>query len=302
MRTHLRFFFLLICTSLCSYERTTSYPYLSGDTWRFFADWRLSTEETFNPIDVQEGDTIFIEYDFLEEFGNSYLPNIKHHFILLTPNCESNGFYPQPGCFDTFLDSEKLAAWFVKNLDRPPTDRLIALPLGLANQIWPHGQISVLDPLVSQAPPQGSEKRDIFVYINFRPETNLAARELCFDYFKYLPCATFKDPVPFKEYLQDLSRSIFVVSPPGSGVDCHRTWEALLMGCYPIVLTSTLDPLYEGLPVVIIPSWEVIDEEFLQEKLEEFKNTSWQLEKLYAPYWIEKIVAIQQQLREKNLK
>ena len=30
----------------------------------------------------------------------------------------------------------------------------------------------------------------------------------------------------------------FVISPPGHGLDCHRTWEALALGCIPITLAS----------------------------------------------------------------
>jgi tRNA U38,U39,U40 pseudouridine synthase TruA len=31
----------------------------------------------------------------------------------------------------------------------------------------------------------------------------------------------------------------FVISPPGHGLDCHRTWEALALGCIPITLAPT---------------------------------------------------------------
>jgi hypothetical protein len=30
----------------------------------------------------------------------------------------------------------------------------------------------------------------------------------------------------------------FVASPYGGGPDCHRTWEALILGCIPIVKSS----------------------------------------------------------------
>ncbi len=33
----------------------------------------------------------------------------------------------------------------------------------------------------------------------------------------------------------------FVLSPHGNGLDCHRTWEALLLGCIPVVKTSAID-------------------------------------------------------------
>jgi len=46
------------------------------------------------------------------------------------------------------------------------------------------------------------------------------------------------------------------ISPHGNGLDCHRTWEMLYFGMIPVVKTSSLDVLYDGLPVVILERWE----------------------------------------------
>ncbi len=55
------------------------------------------------------------------------------------------------------------------------------------------------------------------------------------------------------------------LSTHGNGLDCHRTWELLKLGCIVITKTSSLDPLYEGLPVVIVNSWsECYDREQLE--------------------------------------
>ena len=48
----------------------------------------------------------------------------------------------------------------------------------------------------------------------------------------------------------------FVLSPHGHGLDCHRTWQVLLLGSFPIVASSSLDSVYDGLPVVIVSRWE----------------------------------------------
>jgi hypothetical protein len=45
-------------------------------------------------------------------------------------------------------------------------------------------------------------------------------------------------PKPFASYLDDMARCRWVLSPPGNGVDCHRTWEALYLGVTPIVLRT----------------------------------------------------------------
>ena len=46
----------------------------------------------------------------------------------------------------------------------------------------------------------------------------------------------------------------FVISPRGNGLDCHRTWEIILLGSIPIVESSSLDEMYikHQLPVVIV--------------------------------------------------
>jgi hypothetical protein len=241
------------------------------------------------------GDTVFVEYGRLERFAAKYLPRIQNRFILITPNCEFWTDNPQPGCFAYLLKSDKIAAWFVQNIDREPSERLIPIPIGLANSVKPHGQISVLAPLAAAAPLPGSGTRDRFLYVNFAVGTNEQARLPCLRHFEKVAPEPVK---PFADYLTDLSRTLFVPSPPGNGLDCHRTWEALLMGCYPIVISTTLNPLYEDLPVIVVQNWEEATDAFLLQKLEEFKRRSWNWEKLYAPYWFAKVRKIQKELRE----
>ena len=83
---------LFICKAVYSeqncLQRNSGYPYLSGDALRFFADWRLSVQEYFFPAEVQLGDTIFVEHDYLPIFEKDYLPEIKFPIVLLTPYCE----------------------------------------------------------------------------------------------------------------------------------------------------------------------------------------------------------------------
>lgn len=94
-----------------------------------------------------------------------------------------------------------------------------------------------------------------------------------------------------------MSRAKFVVSPPGAGIDAFRTWEALLLGCYPIVKSSFLNSLYENLPVVIIKNWSEVTKEFLDNKLEEFQKKEFDWQKIFAPYWFEKIRNVQNKIR-----
>lgn len=78
----------------------------------------------------------------------------------------------------------------------------------------------------------------------------------------------------------------FIISPHGQGLDCHRTWEALMLGCIPIVQTSSIDNLFHDLPVLILQRWSDLNENLLRETLEKFSNTQFNFEKLTLKYWV----------------
>ena len=86
----------------------------------------------------------------------------------------------------------------------------------------------------------------------------------------------------------------FVLSPRGRGMDCHRTWEVILLGSIVIVESSPLDAMFKenNLPVVIVQNFSVLNEwtltdlEKLKEKylpLTNFENIE---EKFDPEYWI----------------
>ncbi len=81
------------------------------------------------------------------------------------------------------------------------------------------------------------------------------------------------------------SEFTFVISPFGNGLDCHRTWEALLLGCIAIVETSPLDILYDDLPVLIIKNWHEVTQELLEKTVIEYKDKTFNYEKLTLNYW-----------------
>lgn len=99
--------------------------------------------------------------------------------------------------------------------------------------------------------------------------------------------------IPREELWKIKSQYLFSVSPHGNGLDCHRTWEDLLLGCIVIVKKSPLDGLYKDLPVVIVNDWDEITQENLYLWKREFdpilQNETYK-KKLCNSYWIEKIL------------
>jgi len=86
----------------------------------------------------------------------------------------------------------------------------------------------------------------------------------------------------------------FVVSPPGNGVDCHRTWEAIAMGSIPIV-SDRLDTLYRknGFNVVTLTDnqWGKLEDPVVQKKMQDAASRYEKTipEAMYLKYWTDKI-------------
>jgi hypothetical protein len=78
--------------------------------------------------------------------------------------------------------------------------------------------------------------------------------------------------IPRTQTWRNMLEYAFVLSPFGNGMDCHRTWEALLCGCIPIVRSSVFNELFDGLPVLIVDKWEDVSLRLLVHTIAQFKD------------------------------
>lgn len=279
----MRYFVILLIVSsmLCAVpvsERISSYPYISGDTFRAFADHII--DETGVPFDlesVKQGDIIFVKTDYVPYFFSEIHPYIKDRYILLTHNSD----YMVPGNYAHFLNDPKLFAWFGQNIDRMHP-KLHAIPIGLANHYWPHGKIEIIKTLQEQAM---IIDKTIFLYINYNANTSPERVNKALERLTQMSCAYVPMRKPFAEYAHDLAKAVFVVSPPGNGYDCHRTWESLYLGANPIVKKTSIASLYDDLPVMIVDDWGEITEQQLLRIADEYKMKQFSMNKIYAEYW-----------------
>lgn len=95
--------------------------------------------------------------------------------------------------------------------------------------------------------------------------------------------------IPYNIFLKTLQTHRFVISPAGAGLDTHGTWEALYSGCIPIVPKSPLDPVFEGLPVWLVDSWEEVTDFSVKKKAKEMQHKKYKWEKLFVPFWKKEI-------------
>jgi hypothetical protein len=88
------------------------------------------------------------------------------------------------------------------------------------------------------------------------------------------------------EYFMELPSYKFVVSPEGHGIDTHRTYEALMAGCIPIVEHNPdIEKIYEGCPVLYTFDYSEITPEYLEQKYSEMIDKPYNFSKLFVSYY-----------------
>ncbi len=271
------------CFSLLHADRPSSFPYIAGDTFRAHCDYIYDeTGNTVKPDKVKYGDSIFLKTDYLKDFFTKIHPKIQNPYVLVTHNSD----YPVPQGYGYMLDDPKLLAWFGQNVDGYQHPKLHPIPIGLENRYLDHGFIEVITEVQQKTK---GWARPTLLYMNFTPFTNPSVRKYVYKLFRKKSFCTVSSRKDFRSYLIDLAQTKFGLSPRGNGEDCIRTWELLYMGARPIVMSSSIDSLFEGLPVVIIKDWNEVTEKFLEAKWEEMSQQEFHLERMYAGYWLEMI-------------
>jgi hypothetical protein len=254
---------------------------------------------------VREGDLVWMRLIALPQFIDEALPRITARFALVTGDED----WAIPSGFDRsaeLLGDARVAAWFTQNYDGTVrSEKLFPLPIGLDfhtisnRRKWGHwpatpaAQEAELEALRAAAKPNAQRLLRVHADFHF----NKHKQQVWGDDRAAVQRALEGNPdVQFQttkvrriELWREKTRYAFVVSPHGNGLDCHRTWESLVLGNIVIVKRSSLDPLYEGLPVVIVEDWREITGENLRRWHAEHSGAFGRAdvtEKLTNAYWI----------------
>ena len=135
-------------------------------------------------------------------------------------------------------------------------------------------------------------RRAVMCYANFQFLTYTRYAQDRKDAMEAIPKdLIYLEPSPISRHDGWKAQSLmaFVISPHGGGYDCHRTWEALALGCIPIVKSSPIDPVFDGLPVFIVKSWSEVTLAKLREVRFLFAHRKWSMERITLAYWASRI-------------
>ena len=230
----------------------TSHPYLCPDTYFAISDFQIFNKDSlknfFQEIEKLGNKNIYI----ISSLVNEFILEIQSRNILMRFNHLIIGQ-------DDVIITETLLRPIQRNFRKIFASNLmqnqnsvIPIPLGLERRAYRSAGVLkhfkkefTIDP----------EKRGITFIVCWNDETNIN-REKVREIFRLSNSSLVIDKRITPSALHFLYRnSLFVPSPAGNGLDCHRTWEALYLGAVPVVLKSeyTGD---ESWPVLVIDSWE----------------------------------------------
>lgn len=223
--------------------------------------------------------------------------------ILVSGDCDEccpMELFPTKKDFDDFVENERILHWFSQNLimDHP---KMTKIPIGLdyhtmtSSDIWgksisPLEQEKQLLDLRNHSFSFSERIPKIYSNFHFSLSTKFAQDRR--DALAQIPThLIYYEPTKIERYesWKHQCGYTFVASPHGNGLDCHRTWEALCLGCIVIVKKSALDELYGELPVLIVGEWSDICENLLLETIKHFQTRDFNYTKLTLNYWMDKI-------------
>jgi hypothetical protein len=262
---------------------------------------------TYNFSKISEGYDgvcIYVKFSYISEFFINVFHRINYKFILITGDGDEtipNDIF-NIDTFNNIINSEKIIHWYSTNCIENIHKKLSLIPIGVNFHSLSFGEFcgwhnTSMTPSEQEISIQEIKdkslifsEREIKCYSNFHFGVNNDPANV---YIRFgNPRKEFIDKVSsnivYYEYnkisrletWENQSKYAFVVSPMGNGMDTHRTWEALILGCIVIVKKSPLDTLYDELPVLIVDKWEDIDENLLKDTIDKFKDMKFNYEKI----------------------
>ena len=259
-------------------------------------------------IEFPSGSTLYICNAAISEFVRHALPHIRTPFVLVSGDSDDAMPYGPltHSEFQTLIQSPFLMHWFCQNLLLPVVggSRVSHLPIGLDYHTL-EAHVGIMHPWGPGCTAAEQERQLRMIAEMGRP---LPERRLvCYSNFHHaafginergdrraclaqVPRELIVGSSEFTDRStcwQEQIACAFVLSPRGGGYDCHRTWEALALGCIPIVKSSRMDPLFEDLPVLIVSEWSDITAELLHQTMCDFtaRRDTFRMEKLTMAYW-----------------
>lgn len=274
----------------------SSFPFLSGDTFRSFADYIIENCDDLNSFvenfraENKKIKTLFISISFIENNFKILKKKFLEIYIKKDIFKKTNIIFHKG---DTQL-SLTLLNFFEKKFNKifivnqiKKTKKIYPIPLGIENYSLQRNGVTTFYQEYRKNRKNIKNIKSQLIFSSFNVVTNIKQREYLKNLINLSRHNFCGSSLSSEKYLYNLSKSFFTLSPPGNGNDCHRTWEAIYLDCIPIIKKGFLSPyLSDNLPILVVDSWKVLleksDDELLRiyKKLIKKKNSM-----AFAEFW-----------------
>jgi len=253
----------------------------------------------FNLSLLKKDDTLYLDANLVKDFYKNYWEFIKEPIRLVSGNQDIN--FTNFDGFQELLSSDKLIGWFSQNMCLVH-QKCHSIPIGLdyhtlyahlgMNHPWSSGKLPLVqDTILRNIRQKGSplQSRKPQAFCNWHFYLDRGDRKEVLQKVDRRALYFVQGYQRREDAWMNQMEYAFVCSPSGGGLDCHRTWEALVLGCVPIVKSSGMDRVFEGLPVWIVGDWHEVTLEACLAKKEEFAGKIYDYQRLGLEYWIKRI-------------
>lgn len=242
------------------------FEHINGVNLQSIANVVIDIDRKDSLDNLRDHSIIWCKTDYLDYLFNN-LPHNNNSYKLIT-HCSDHSideklFFKKP---------KNINKWYAQNVNYRHDD-LIPLPIGIENHYGPNKGSSIDIEFLYNNRKNFTVTNKIIshIYCNFNLQTN-SNRSNVARILQNKQIGIFDKNRSFAEYCQEMKKYLFVASPRGNGIDCHRTWEALYMGCIPIVEKHFMFDSYKDLPIVQIDSWETFDMNQILLYIEQYKT------------------------------
>lgn len=209
-----------------------------------------------DPNSIDDGDVVYCDTHHILKHKD--ILNKRKNLTIVTHNsdhylCDGNPWS------ENGINVDELTCysfWFGQN---SYSSKVIPIPIGFENIRW-ESTFGPKTHWLNDARNVSTQPTSL-VYLNCNKNTNVGERQKCYD-----ECSRIGDIVnidnpdlSYPQYLDRIKEHMFVLSPRGNGLDCHRTWEILMMRRVPILKREgKLEELYDNIPVIFVDNWSDI--------------------------------------------
>ena len=256
------------------------------------------------PLTCAAGDSIYVCSEALGYFIDRIMPRIRQPFVLVTGDSDLTVPTDAINLDQTMalMNNLLLLRWFAQNTVVRGHPKIVQMPIGLdyhtIASFGPGHRWSLagegVTPVEQEAVLRGIHGGDRIpkIYVNFGAFDKYGDRNSAMSTIPKELMTVHLKQVPRTLVWKFMAKHAFVLSPFGNGMDCHRTWEALVLGAIPIVRGHQFDELFADLPVLIVDEWKDVTAELLTATLEAFKGRSFKKERLELAYWKKQIASM----------